>query len=137
MYKEALLHLSKGENKRVDDQGEINVPTKETAIIDLCDDLEINKREGTNVHEDMDTDYNDQPPHNNNCNKKQDEQNIKNPNKKDKKVVFDSRRGIQTFAWGDKSDDDTVILQNQADTKAAEWQKVQNKKTIKNQKFGK
>jgi hypothetical protein len=64
-------------------------------------------------------------------NQKRDEQNTETPIKKDTKVVFDSCRGIQTFAWGDKSDDNTVILQNQVDAKAIEWQKVRNKKTIK------
>lgn len=46
--------------------------------------------------------------------------------------MFDICRGMETFAWGDESDDDTVTLQNQANAKEDEWQKVNNNKQSKN-----
>jgi hypothetical protein len=53
-------------------------------------------------------------------------------NETNSKTVFDSRRGMDTFKWGDESDDDTVVFQNQSPTtKERDWQTIQSKKQIK------
>ena len=56
-----------------------------------------------------------------------------NKTKGNKNLVYDGRRGIETFKWGDESDDDTVTLQNQSTSNLeTTWQVVKNKKQSKN-----
>jgi hypothetical protein len=49
-----------------------------------------------------------------------------------KRAVLDSHQGIKTYAWGDDSDDETVVLQNQMEKNTSEWQMVTNKTPLKN-----